>query len=110
MIDERMFPHGKEKFPSRQNLLAEASGATEFSTTSLWVSDVYNTNKLGALHFRHSKKMNVLFLDLHGEVRSPKQVPCEEGYPGASFAQTRNTYFMRGENPLYGASSTIPGL
>ena len=103
-------PHGKEKFPSRQNLLAEASGATEFSTTSLWVSDTYDSSKLGALHFRHEKKMNVLFLDLHGEVRSPKAVPSVEGYPGASFAKTRNTYFMRGEKPLYGANDTITGL
>lgn len=103
-------PHGKEKYPSRQNLLAEADGATEYSTTTTWEGNTYNASKIYALNFRHEKKMNLLFLDLHGEVRGPKGVPSVEGYPGATFAKTRNTYFMRGEKPLYGANDTITGL
>lgn len=103
-------PHGQEKYPSRQNLLAEADGGTEYSTTNLWAGNTYNASKIYALNFRHEKKMNLLFLDLHGEVRSPKGVPSVEGYPGATFASSRNTYFMRGEKPLYGANDTITGL
>ena len=104
-------PYGTEKYPSKQNLLAEDCGSTEYSTTNLWVSDKYDANKISALHFRHEKKMNLLFLDMHGEVRAPKGVPSIEAYGSeASFARTLNTYFCRGEKPLYGASNTLYGL
>ena len=103
-------PHGQEKYPSRQNLLAEADGGTEYSTTNLWAGNTYNASKIYALNFRHEKKMNLLFLDLHGEVRSPKGVPSVEGYPAANFATSRNTYFMRGEIEPNNKTTTIPGL
>lgn len=104
-------PYGTEKFPSRQNLLAEDCGASEYSPTNLWVSDTYDANKTSALHFRHEKKMNLLFMDLHGEVRAPKGVPSIEAYgTAASFAAARNTYFMRGELEPANKKTTIPGL
>ena len=66
---------------------------------------------LNAPIFPHNNTSNAAFIDGHVETKKLKEVPCRYTYPGHSYAQKNNTYYVRGKvtdpgNP----SMTIVGL